>query len=173
MPISQYDVVKAIAANGRKEGSAVVGRPKAAKTAGAMIPLTLTSPTVAVRTPNITEIESKYTDRFAPQEAMARDFQALPGLSLTDTLSTTPNIDFRRWAGGTIHIPTGSSITSLTFHVALEDGIFIPLFDTTPAAVVLTVAASGAYPVPDACFGNSEIKIVVNVSGVVDINLKA
>lgn len=39
-------------------------------------------------------------------------------VTLTNSSSTTPSINFSNYSGGTIHIPSGSSITGLTFYVS-------------------------------------------------------
>lgn len=105
-------------------------------------------------------------------------------VALTNSASTTPNIDFQEASGGTVIVPTGSSITTLTYYAAKNPaaagsgigepaaGDFQPLQDSTGAAVVQTVAASKAFPLPDACFGCGWLRIKANAAGSVDLTLK-
>lgn len=94
--------------------------------------------------------------------------------TLNTAVGTTPEIDWRGATKATIHIPTGSSITSLTYHSAAKPGgTFRPLYkEDATTAVTQTVAAARSYDVPAACFGAGALKIVVNVAGAVEISIK-
>lgn len=156
---------KAINSNPIKQGNAVTLKPGSQ----GFISSTITFPAST----GIGTLGDRYNDRFNyQQDRIARAYRELPDVSLTTSLSTTPTFDFRKWAGGNIMIPAGSSITSLTFYSSLDDGNYVPLYDSNATAVALTVAASGSYPVPDAVFGCSEIKIVANAAGTVDMLFK-
>ena len=97
-----------------------------------------------------------------------------PALTLNTALNTTPEIDIAEFGQGEIYIPSGSTITSLTFNVCpYSGGVYLPAQDTTGAAVTLTVAAAKAYPLPAVIFGAALLKIVTNAAGAVFINLKA
>lgn len=92
--------------------------------------------------------------------------------SLT-TASTTAEIVYGGVHYAVIFVPTGSSITSLTFHAAPKSGgTFLPLYDTFGDAVVLTVAAGKAYPVPSACQGVGAIKMVGDAAGDVKVSFQ-
>ena len=94
--------------------------------------------------------------------------------ALTTSLATTAAIDISHHAWGTVHIPTGSSITSLTYYTSIApNGTFVAAQDSTPAAIVQTVGAAKSYPLPSALFGAAAIKIVANAAGNVDISLKS
>lgn len=158
-------VVKAINGNAIKQGNPVVLKPGSQ----GFVAGSRTFPAQA----DTTTLTNRLTDRFAyEQDRIARAYRELPDVSLTTALGTTPNFDFRKWAGGNIMIPAGSSITSLTFYSSLDDGNYVPLNDSTGSAVALTVAASGSYPIPDAVFGCSDIKIVSDAAGSVDMLFK-
>lgn len=96
--------------------------------------------------------------------------------ALTDALATTPEIPFTEFAGGRIYIPSGSSITALTFYDApVPGGTFLPSYDdaATPAAIAWTGLTAGrSYLIPPKLFGAGAIKIVVNVAGTVYISRK-
>lgn len=159
-------VVKAIGGNSFKQGTAVVAKPGAAF-------MGATLPSVINQVADSGTLISTKTNRFAhDQERIARAYQELPDIAITAALSTTYSMDFRKWAGGNVMIPAGSSITTLTFYSSLDDGNFIPLYDSNASAVSLTVVASGSYPLPDAVFGCGDIKMVGNAAGNVDILLK-
>lgn len=103
---------------------------------------------------------------------MVRESQTM-ALSLTSVLATTPGIPVADFASGEIFVPTGSTITTLTYHVApAAGGTYIPAQDAAGAAVTQTVAAAKAYPIPAVIFGARSAKIVTNASGTVDVNLK-
>jgi hypothetical protein len=108
--------------------------------------------------------------------------------ALNTALGTTPPIRMGVFVFGRIYIPAGSPITSLTFYDCPNvDGVtppvggytdtYISSFDsssmTSPAAIVLTVAAGQSYPIPKDLAGSGSIKIVVNSAGSVDIGFKS
>ena len=110
--------------------------------------------------------------------------------ALTTSLSTTPEIIYDKAATGTIHIPTGSSITSLQFYGAPytlnsdpdkgpNQYTYVPFYDLTGTSgspggnlVIVYVAAPGCYQIPAMCAGSRGLKIVTNANGSVDISLK-
>lgn len=85
---------------------------------------------------------------------------------------TTAAFDFQEWSGGTVHIPSGSSITSLTFYSSNTDGTFLPLYDSTGTAVTLTVAATRAYEMPSAIFSCGRLKMVGDAADTVGVTVK-
>jgi ABC-type microcin C transport system permease subunit YejB len=89
------------------------------------------------------------------------------------TDATSPEIELTRFTSGEIAIPTGSSITTLTYFVAMPSGTYFAAQDATPAAITQTVAATKAYPIPAALFGSALIQIRANAAGTVFINLKS
>lgn len=94
-------------------------------------------------------------------------------LSLTTSTSTTALLTYKDFASGSILIPSGSAITTLTYNVcATDNGTFVPMQDGAGAAVTTTVAASSAYPIPVALNGAAFIKITVNSAGVVNYTVK-
>lgn len=102
-----------------------------------------------------------------------RRYAVKRSLSLNTAVSTTPEIDYEHFSGGTIYIPDGSSITTLTWHVAPEKGgTYLAAQDSSGDAVTQTVAADEAHPIPEALFGARAIKAVVNAAGDVEVSLK-
>jgi hypothetical protein len=97
-------------------------------------------------------------------------------VSLTTSEATSTEVVFAYTSGGTIFIPTGSAITSLTYYASptsrAEGGTYLPLSDADGAAVTQTVTGGRAYDMPSALFGCRYIKIVVNAAGTVAVCVK-
>lgn len=82
-------------------------------------------------------------------------------------------IDCRQWAGGMIHVPAGSEITTITWYCSTEkDGTFLAVMDGAGEAVTTTIAAGQACLIPAACFAAAWLKAVGNAAGTIDISLK-
>ena len=96
-------------------------------------------------------------------------------VSCTTSATTTEQVPIGEMKQGTVFIPTGSLITSLTFHGApTVDGTFLPLYDAAKAALAQTsLTAARAYQIPTAAFGAAAIKIVTDAAGDVDVSLKS
>ena len=104
--------------------------------------------------------------------SMTRHSESL-SLTLDSQIADTPEIPIADYASGEIFIPTGSTITSLPYHVApAKGGTYLPAQDTSGSAVTQTVAATKAYPLPAVLFGARAMKIVTNADGAVILNLK-
>jgi len=98
-------------------------------------------------------------------------------VALNTAEGTTEAFNYGSFSGGSITIPHGSSITSLAFWGAVEEGgtyeaIYTGVNAAAGAAVTRTVAANRCYALPDECFGFAAIKIVVNTAESIDICLK-
>lgn len=103
---------------------------------------------------------------------------------LTTNSATTPTISFQKAVAATIHIPAGSSITTLTWYSgytapatagsAESTTVFVAAYDSaaTPAAVTQTVAADRSYPVPVALAGSKYLRVTGNAAGTVYITWK-
>jgi len=89
------------------------------------------------------------------------------------TTSSSPEIEISKYAWGVVAIPTGSTITTLTYFVASPAGTYYAAQDTAGAAVTQTVAADKRYPIPSVLFGASRIQIRANSAGTVHITLKS
>ena len=96
-------------------------------------------------------------------------------LSLTTSVLTTGEIIFQGMRSGVVNIPTGSSITSLTYHGATTSGgTYLPLYDSAKNALTQTTLTAGrAYQMPTAVAGVAFLKIVVDAAGTVGISIKA
>jgi hypothetical protein len=108
-------------------------------------------------------------------------------VTLTNSLTTTPAINFGGSAGGKIYLKPNSAITGITFYGAGNTAggsvytptTFGPSYDQTGTAVAYSGLAPSTtglgIPIPDACFGDGAIKMVIAgvASEAVDINLKS
>ena len=99
-------------------------------------------------------------------------------VALTTSAGTTPVISFQKCVAGTIHLPSTSTATLLTWHsgytapatsAAAESAtVFVAAYDSAGAAVTQTVASgAGAYPIPVALAGCRFVKCVANAAGTV------
>ena len=94
-------------------------------------------------------------------------------VTLATTLGNTPVIGTEGAAGGVIFIPSGSTITTLTYHAAPDSGgTFLPLHDSEGMAITQAVAAGNAYDLPSPCYGAGALKIVSDAAGAVELSLK-
>src|SRR5690349_24957362 len=94
-------------------------------------------------------------------------------LALTTSAATTDALVVSEYQSGGIFIPTGSPITTLTYHAVQESaGDYLPAYDAAGVAIVQTVSGGKAYAMPAALFGFALLKIVVNAAGSVKVSLK-
>lgn len=116
-------------------------------------------------------------------------FKLISQLALTDTLGTTPDIPFEEFVGGTIYIPAGSPITTLTFFGSPRQKgdndpvksafdpdtalVYYALTNSIGVAVTLTVGAGKCYNLPTDIFGFGSMKITVNSNGVAELSKKS
>lgn len=82
-------------------------------------------------------------------------------LDVTDDVATTEALNVSEYAFGSFHVPTTSSITTITWHGNCHpDGEFGPI--STP---VMDVAGGGTYRIPDAVMSCHSVKAVGDVAG--------
>jgi hypothetical protein len=107
-------------------------------------------------------------------ETIRKSINVQPPVALTTDPTTTPTIEIGMFASGQIHIPTGSTITTLTYYSAAQTGdTFLPMQDAAGNAVTQTVAQTKSYPIPAIVFGAANIRITGNAAGAVSISLKS
>lgn len=93
---------------------------------------------------------------------------------LTTSSATTPEIDIGRFASGTVFIPNGSSITTLTYYSSyIAGGAVAAAYDSAGTAITQTVQADRCYPIPAGVFGSGIIRITGNAVGVIKLSLKS
>lgn len=111
---------------------------------------------------------------------LVASFKRTVGDTATLTVDTVGNIasctalDMREYAQGEIHIPAGSSVTSLVPYVcSTSTGTYTPANDEGWKALTMAVAAGQSYPVPYALSGTKFVKFTANVSGTITVDPKS
>lgn len=112
--------------------------------------------------------------------SMSRAHASSPSFAITTNVATTPIVDKSGHPWGRIFIPSGSSITTLTFYdqphakkgtePASSDAYYTAK-DAANAAVTLTVAAGCSYPFPEAIAASPNLRIVGDAAGSIIISL--
>lgn len=94
-------------------------------------------------------------------------------VTVATAVASSEEIKYGGFAFGEIYIPTGSSITSLTWYTASENGgTYMAAYDEDGVAVTQTVSAAKAYPIPTALAGCKAIKAEGDAAGVMDVVMK-
>jgi len=86
-------------------------------------------------------------------------------LAITNAIGTTPEIDYRIFAGGLLWVPATATSTSVTFYVGTASGgtFDADIVDNAASALsAVTVAAAKYYQLPDVLFAAPWVKIVSN-----------
>ena len=79
-----------------------------------------------------------------------RDKSLIHSVTVAAAAADSDVIDNREFASGSIEVPAGSSLTTITFYAALsEGGTMYAVYDADHVAVTLTVAASQVCVLPD------------------------
>lgn len=112
--------------------------------------------------------------------SMSRVHVTGKAVAITTDVATTPIVDKSGYPLGRIYIPTGSTITTLTFydqpHVkkgtdpASSDAYYTAM-DSAGAAVTLTVAAAKSYPLPEGVATSPLLRITGDAAGSITIVL--
>lgn len=102
-----------------------------------------------------------------------RHHAVVAALALTSSLATTAEIDLSEVASGSVLIPSGSPITSITYYGAIQvGGTYVAIQDGDGHAVTQSVAAGAGYPIPDYCSSYGGLKLVANAAGAVELSCK-
>ena len=97
---------------------------------------------------------------------------SLNSVAVGTSVANSDEISYGEFSCGEVHIPAGSSITTLTWHVAQEaGGTYLPAQDAT-GAVAQTVAHTKSFPIPEALKGARFLKAVGNAAGEIGVCLK-
>lgn len=101
----------------------------------------------------------------------SKDFASV----VVDTvLADSGSVDIGMFASGQVYVPSGSALTTLTFHSAPNSsGVYLPAQTGAGAALTLTVEAGKCYPIPATIFGAALMKMTGNADGVVHLSLKS
>lgn len=97
----------------------------------------------------------------------------IESVAVDTVLADSDEILYGEFASGQIHVPNGSSLTTLTFHTShKQGGDYEAAHNQSNAAVTMTVAADRSYPMPTELAGATAVKITGNADGTVNICLK-
>ena len=97
----------------------------------------------------------------------------LVSVSVDTTVAACEEILFGPYAGAIVFVPTGSSITTLTWYVAEKaGGTYLAAYDEDGVAVTQTVAAAKAYALPAALYAARALKAVGDAAGTIAISVK-
>lgn len=93
-------------------------------------------------------------------------------VAVATSVATSGNIVFGDFSGGMVFVPTGSSLTTLTWYAATDEtGTYLPV-NNADGAVAQTVEGGKCYPIPEDLFGAVYLRIVGNAAGAVLVSLK-
>lgn len=88
------------------------------------------------------------------------------------TIGNSDPFNYGDFEKGMVFIPTGSAITTLTWHASnSERGTYLPV-NNASGAVTQTVSQGKAYPIPTDVLGARFLKITGDAAGVVGVSLK-
>ena len=103
----------------------------------------------------------------------ARYCASIDSVVVNTAVGSSGTIDYGDFASGMVHVPAGSTITTLTWHSSLKaEGPYLAADDAASAALVQTVAAGQAHPIPIALNGARFLRITGDAVGVVGITMK-
>lgn len=100
---------------------------------------------------------------------------SIPSVIVDTAVGNSSVINYGDFEKGMVSVPSGSGLTTLTWHASdVEGGTYLPAFSSAavPAAVTQTVSASKVYPIPSDLNGARFLKITGNTAGVVGVTLK-
>ena len=98
---------------------------------------------------------------------MGRLTHAAQEVTIATSVGSSEEIFMENADGGRIIVPSGSSLTTLTFHESHNGTTYVAAYDANNSAVTLTVAAARSYPLPSVLNASRFIKITGNASGTV------
>jgi hypothetical protein len=94
-------------------------------------------------------------------------------VSVDTVLADAEAVAYHNFASGVVEVPTGSSITLLTFHVSCNGTTYLPLYAAdNVTAITQAVTAGRAYALPATLAGAAYIKITGDADGTVNLHLK-
>lgn len=89
------------------------------------------------------------------------------------TSAASEEIIYSDRAGGRFQVPSGSSITSITWYDAPKvGGAYVAAYDEFGVAITQTVSAAKSYEIPIALAGSAAIKAVGDAAGTIVVYAK-
>jgi hypothetical protein len=98
---------------------------------------------------------------------------SVASLVVATAVTGSGTIKYENARSGVVYVPAGSSLTSLTWHASLaEEGPYMAADNEAGAAIVQTVAAGQAHPIPAAMQGAMFLRVTGDVAGEIGYTLK-
>lgn len=98
---------------------------------------------------------------------------SIPDVAVGTSVANSGAIGYGPFTAGMVYIPSGSSITTLTWYACETiDGTYLAAEDASSSALAQTVAQNQAHPIPAALAGARFIKATGNAAGVIGVTLK-
>lgn len=92
-------------------------------------------------------------------------------LTVATSEANSKSVSMRGFTGGLISVPSGSSITSITYYISsTESGTYLPLY-SGGSQISTTVAAGRVYALDSAVKGAAFLKLKGDAAGSVDLHL--
>jgi hypothetical protein len=93
---------------------------------------------------------------------------------VTTSQTTTPTIPYQGFSQGEVLVPSGTSITTLTWYVSNDDSTYYAAYDSaaTPAAVTQSVGGGKGYPIPASLAGARYLRVKGDAAGTIYVSLK-
>lgn len=96
----------------------------------------------------------------------------MSSVAVGTAVANSDEISYGEFSAGEVFVPTGSSITTLTWHVAqTAGGTYLAAYNAS-GAIAQTVAAGRAYPIPSDLAGARFLKGTGNAAGSIGLSLK-
>lgn len=97
---------------------------------------------------------------------------SIPVVTVDTAVGNSSVINYGDFEKGMVLVPSGSSLTTLTWHASdVEGGAYLPAYNAA-GAITQTVAAGRSYPIPSDLNGARFLRITGDVAGVVGVTLK-
>jgi hypothetical protein len=100
-------------------------------------------------------------------QGIFRDYHIEPTVVIPTAanIATATAINFKDFVGGSVEVPAGSSLTTITYWACMtEDGTYLALYDKNNNPVTQTVAAERIYALKDEVFNCAFIKMTGNAA---------
>lgn len=103
----------------------------------------------------------------------ARYSNSIETVAVGATVGASDPIIYGDFDKGTVYVPSGSTIMTLTWHSSLSaTGTYLPARSEANVAITTAVVAGQSYPIPVALSGSRFLKITGDAAGVVGVTLK-
>ena len=95
------------------------------------------------------------------------------GITVGTTVGDSMAIPYSNYAGGSVFIPSDSSITVLTWYGSYDGVTYLAVQDGFSNPVLSNVGASVCCLIPAACYAMRFVKATDPIGGVINVSLKS